>query len=177
MPSEMRLFREARTLYATGDFEKCLERLQSLSTLDPENKAAKTETDRVKVRLREQAGKYSFRRMYKEADLTLLIDCATFSSLVEVRPSGRGQGLFSTAPVSAGQLLLCEKAFAYKSAETDRAVQIYQGSWKTRVGKPALVTQIVQKLYHNPEHVQLFCNLYGESLMPSEVDGYPIVNT
>jgi hypothetical protein len=42
------------------------------------------------------------------------LDHATFVGLVEVKTSpGRGRGLFTTKAVKAGELLLCEKAFAH----------------------------------------------------------------
>ncbi|KAF5549502.1 TPR domain-containing protein [Fusarium mexicanum] len=119
MPSEKSLFRKARALYELGDYQQSLEMLEKLTQSYPENKAASPEKDRLNERLNEQrTGKYKFKQMYKQAEKTPpLIDCATFSAPVEIRESpGRGKGLFTTKAVSAGELLLCEKAFSYSFA-------------------------------------------------------------
>jgi hypothetical protein len=116
VPSENRLYLEARALYELGEFERCLETLQWLTDLDLEIPAVKSEMDRAKARLHEQqTGEYGFEKMYRQANATPpIIDCATFSKPVEIRPSpGRGRGLFTTRTVAAGELLLCEKAFSY----------------------------------------------------------------
>lgn len=52
---------------------------------------------------------------------------------------GRGYGLFTTTSVKAGDLLLCEKAFAYLG-----------GSTETMLDEAQLVLLIVQKLRQNP---------------------------
>ena len=116
MPSEKSLFRKARALYELGDYQQSLETLETLTQSFPGNKAATSEKDRINERLKEQqTGEYNFKQMCKQAESTLpFIDCATFSAPVEIRESpGRGKGLFTTRAVSAGELLLCEKAFAY----------------------------------------------------------------
>lgn len=190
-PSEKRLFRfrEAQALYKLGHLGRCLERLQNLSESHPENKAVKSEMDRVRARLHEQqTGEYAFRQMYEQAKQTPpLIDCATFSALVEVRPSpGRGRGVFTTVPVSAGQLLVCEKAFTYSYAGDDEPARrhtiLMNLSTKKMVvgGQAQLLTQTVQKLYHSPELSHLFCDLHrgGYAVSPvSESDGYPVVDS
>lgn len=187
--SEKRLFREARALYELGDFGRCLEKLQILAASHPENGAVRPEMDRVRARLHEQqTGEYAFRQMYRQAKLTPpLVDCATFSTAVEVRQSpARGRGLFTTMPVSAGQLLVCEKAFAYSYAGDDQPpsrqnVLMSLSTKRMTVGGQAhLLTQIVQKLYHSPQLSHLFGDLYcGDytAVPVSESDGYPVVDS
>ncbi|KND88680.1 Protein unc-45 [Tolypocladium ophioglossoides CBS 100239] len=189
LPSEKRLFREARALYELGSFEQCLEKLQMLAGSYPENVAMKPEMSRVKARLHEQqTGEYAFRKMYKQARLTPpLVDCATFSAPVEVRQSpGRGRGLFTTMPVSAGQLLVCEKAFAYSYAGDDQPAKrlnvLMNLSTKSMImgGQAHLLTQIVQKLYHNSQLSPLFGDLHhGDyaTVSVSESDGFPVVDS
>ncbi|PNY29022.1 Protein unc-45 [Tolypocladium capitatum] len=188
LASEKRLFREARALYELGSFERCLDKLQMLAGSHPENAAVKPEMNRVGARLREQqTGEYAFRQMYKQAGQTPpLVDCATFSAPVEVRQSpGRGRGLFTTMPVSAGQLLVCEKAFAYSYAGDDQPTRhnvLMNLSTKRMImgGQAHLLTQIVQKLYHNPQLSHLFEDLHRGDYATAPVlqsDGFPVVDS
>lgn len=172
-----------------GDFEQCLTKLQALAKSYPQNKAAGPEIQRVNARLDEQLkGEYSVNHMYKQAEqMPPLIDCATFSQLVEVRDSpGRGRGLFTTRPVSAGDLLLCEKAFAYgfvdgsKSASRTHVLMNLTTNKITVGGQALLLPQIVQKLLHNPQSSAPFKDLYHgdyEQVSVSECDGAPVVDT
>lgn len=118
-----------------------------------------------------------------------IVDCATFSKPVEVRPSiGRGRGLFTTREVSAGELLVCEKAFGYCYAGRDYAASLLNtsrliqlGSQNAYIGGQAdLITQLVQKLQLNPESSRAFLDLYHGDYKAStvhEVDGRPVVDT
>ncbi|KAJ4308949.1 hypothetical protein N0V84_011784 [Fusarium piperis] len=186
-PTEKSLFREARALYELRSFDKCLAKLQILGESYPENKVVGPEMNRVKARLDEQQkGEYSFSRMYKQAKVSPpLIDCATFSGPVEVRTSpGRGQGLFTTKPVSAGDLLVCEKAFAYSHVgEDDQSTSLLMNLETKRMtvgGQARLLPQIVQKLYHNPDMSRAFLDLHHGDYQPvtvSECDGAPVVDS
>lgn len=187
-PSDKQLFREARALYELGDFQSTLQKLQTLAASYPHNDAVEPELNRVRARLREQrAGEYNFGRMYAQARATPpLVDCATFSAPVEVRKSpGRGRGLFTTTPVSAGQLLVCEKAFAYRyaadDAPADTRVLVNMTTKRITVGGQAhLLTQVVQKLYHDPQLLPVFVDLYSGSYEPASVfesDGLPVVDS
>ncbi|KAJ0332022.1 hypothetical protein COL922a_011556 [Colletotrichum nupharicola] len=152
-PTEKGLFREAKALYGMHQFSLCLGKLQQVVGLNRNNKDAKTETERATCRIREQhTGEYMWKQMQKQARTTPpLIDCATFS-----------------APVEAGDLLLCEKAFAYSYATEDDAVGrqnvkilMNLGTMKMAVGGQAnLITKIVQKLYHNPQMASGFVELH-----------------
>lgn len=142
--------------------------------------------ERAEARLHEEkTGDYDFRRMYKKAEQTPpLIDCATFSAPIEVRGSpGKGTGLFTTVPVSAGDLLLCEKAFGYCYAEEQRGydVGVNKITMKLTVGEKArLRTQMAQKLYHDHRHSRDFGKLNCGDYTPvsvSEADGIPVVDS
>ncbi|GAB0138026.1 hypothetical protein EsDP_00006273 [Epichloe bromicola] len=169
MASEKGLFREARALYEHRRFERCIEILRQLVESNPENKDAKREIERVKARLREQqTGEYNFCQIYKQAEQTPpIVDCATYSAVVEIRTSpGRGRGLFTTKPVSAGQLLLCEKAFAYFYAAGDYPTTqmpiLLNGSTGRAIGgaQAHMITRVVQKTYHNPGTLKMFEDLH-----------------
>ncbi|KAK7946933.1 uncharacterized protein PG986_011254 [Apiospora aurea] len=106
--------------------------------------------------------------MYQEAQRPpYLIDCATFSRLVEVRDSpGRGKGLFTTQAVAAGNILLCEKASGYSCYKvqdnTAPSTPTYMDINKSLVGVSTdVLTHLVQRLRHNPESVAEFSTLYS----------------
>ncbi|KAI0379498.1 hypothetical protein F5Y04DRAFT_290376 [Hypomontagnella monticulosa] len=191
LPREKALFREAKALYSLRNFDSCLEKLMILVRSNPTNPDAWTEIKRVQQRLNEQkTGSYMFRDMYKQAKETPpLLDCATYVGSVGVRDSpGRGKGLFTTKQVKAGELLLCEKAFAYSYAGNDSPV----GRSNTKItvqedfesfyigGQANLNCQIVQKLYHNHAGSEAFASLDHGDYTPatvSEVDGTSVVDT
>ncbi|KAI0595299.1 hypothetical protein F4775DRAFT_585593 [Biscogniauxia sp. FL1348] len=189
--SEKTLFRQAKALYALQRFKHCLEKLQELVESYPENTAALAEIVRVRQRLREEMdGVYQFSSMYKQSEATPpIIDCATYIGPVIVRSSpGRGRGLFTTKPVKAGDLLFCEKAFAYVYAGDDspasllkKTVLMNLTTKRTVMGGQAhLISQIAQKLYHNHESASVFTDLHHgdyDTVGISEVDGQPIVDT
>ncbi|KXJ86816.1 hypothetical protein Micbo1qcDRAFT_218559 [Microdochium bolleyi] len=199
--TEKALFRKGRALYELGDFAGALVTLERLATFYPENAATRHELGRATMRLREQkTGRYSFRRMYAQAVRgdadPPLIDCATFSSRVEVRPSsapGRGNGLFTTVPVAAGDLLLVEKAFGYGCAAAggsedtvaspgaDSGALIDLANRKGVVGgQVRLLTHLIQKMCHDPKARELVYGLYhGEHEVPSvgDVDRQPVIDS
>ncbi|KAI1068277.1 hypothetical protein LB507_004252 [Fusarium sp. FIESC RH6] len=189
MPSEKSLFRKARALYELGDYQQSLETLEKLTQSFPENKAATSEKDRINERLKEQqTGEYNFKEMYKQAESTPpFIDCATFSALVEIRESpGRGKGLFTTRAVSAGELLLCEKAFAYSFAgdeQSRKQTKILMNLATKRMvmgGQAHLLTLLVQRLYHNSSFSAEFGDLHHADYQKAtvlETDGTPVVDS
>ncbi|KAL3420666.1 hypothetical protein PVAG01_07111 [Phlyctema vagabunda] len=116
-PVEKALYREAQALYSLQRFDECCRVLTTLSLEYPDNVEAKRELPRATKRLQEQQnGTYNFKQLYAEA--TKLrpphLDHATYTGAVAIRKAGtRGRGLFTTKAVKAGDLLLCEKAFAH----------------------------------------------------------------
>ncbi|KAK4693365.1 hypothetical protein P7C71_g4019, partial [Lecanoromycetidae sp. Uapishka_2] len=73
---------------------------------------------RCQTRLKEQEGSIDFANMLREAEETYpnpYLDRADYVGPIEIRPCpnpDHGRGLFTTKEVKAGDLLLCEKAFA-----------------------------------------------------------------
>ncbi|KAK1535380.1 hypothetical protein CPAR01_08922 [Colletotrichum paranaense] len=170
-PTEKGLFREAKAHYALEQFSLCAEKLRQVVILNPENRDAGKELERTMCRIREQdQGIYQWKHMHNQAKATPpTIDCATYTGPVEVRQSpGRGRGLFTTKPVKAGELLLCEKAFAYSYAGDDDTVSRQNikilMSWDTKRmtmgGQADLLSGLVQKLHHNPQTASRFFDLY-----------------
>ncbi|KAK2029870.1 hypothetical protein LX32DRAFT_692917 [Colletotrichum zoysiae] len=170
-PTEKGLFREAKAHYALEQFDLCAGKLQQVLALNPENKEAEMELERTGRRIVEQVtGGFKWKHMHKQAKETPpIIDCATYSSPVEIRDStGRGRGLFTTKPVKAGELLLCEKAFSYVYADQNdhtasknlKVLMNLDSKKMTMGGQATLVSTVVQKLYHNPEAASRFMDLY-----------------
>ncbi|KAK1987186.1 hypothetical protein LZ30DRAFT_199836 [Colletotrichum cereale] len=170
-PTEKGLFREAKAHYALEQFDLCARKLQQVLALNPCNKDAETELERTGRRIVEQAtGDFKWKNMHKQAKLTPpTIDCATYSSPVEVRGSpGRGRGLFTTEAVKAGELLICEKAFSYVYVDqndpvTSKNLKILMNldsKKMTMGGQATLISTVVQKLHHNPEAASRFMELH-----------------
>jgi hypothetical protein len=188
---EKSLFRQARALYELRRYEECLSKMEEATRLYPDNVAFAPELKRARDRVMEsKTGNFPFAQMYKQASKPIpLITCATFSTPVEVRDSpGRGRGLFATRNVKAGEMLLCEKAFAYRFADpestnpTDSTHFLMQvGSKVAYMGSQTqLIVDIVQKLQHNPVSSRAFLDLHPgdyEPVMVDEVDGRPVVDT
>jgi len=83
---------------------------------------------------------------------------------------GRGRGLFTTKAVKAGELLSCEKAFAYCYADNPEEHSL----------EDDLITAIVQKLRRNPSLLLEFVTLaHGsyESVAVLESDSRPVIDT
>lgn len=163
---------------------------RSISKEFPHNTAIKSHVHLAEVRLREvRDGQFAFSKMYREAyKENRAVDCATFSNPVEVRSSeGRGKGLFTTRPVSAGDLLLCEKAFSYCRIGEDIVTGGRPGILLSQLGSriawvhghASLVARIVQKLQHNPVASQPFMDMYHgnyDEASAREVDGRPVID-
>lgn len=96
----------------------------------------------------------------------------------------RGRGLFTTEAVKAGDLLLCEKAFAHAFSEdgkNDVTLLVNVETDSMTMGAQAeLLRLIVQKLYRNPSLASIINDLHHGSYKPvgvSEIDGGPVVDT
>jgi tetratricopeptide (TPR) repeat protein len=161
-PSEKGLYREAKALYQIGKFAECPEKWSKVIELYPGNKDARTELLRTRKRIEEsQTGNYDFACMYEQAKSSPPnIDCATYSVPVTVCDTGSwGKGLFTTKDVKAGDLLLCEKAFAYCYADKNdtmgrETISLLMQMDTKRVkmgGQAQLLTNIIQKLYYSPQ--------------------------
>lgn len=183
--SEKGFYRAALSLYELGRFQESHQALTSLISHYPHCSAAKKEIVRTEQRLKEQEhGDYDFRAMYSAAEATPpCLDNATFAVNVEVQASnGRGRGLFAKKDVIAGDLLLCEKAFAYCSSKDSKtSVLMNTHTDRGTMGTQAdLITAIVQKMFRNPSFMPVFTSLHHGDYTPvdeTKVDGMPIIDT
>ncbi|KAL9044992.1 MAG: hypothetical protein Q9214_001912 [Letrouitia sp. 1 TL-2023] len=184
-PSEKGLYRAALALYGLERFQESHETLRVLISHYPKCDAAKNEIIRTSQRLEEQEqGFYNFRAMYQAAEETPpYLDNATFSGNVRIQASeGRGRGLFTTKDVTAGELLLCEKAIAYRSTNNSKT-SLLMNTHTNRIilGTQAeLIAASVQKLLRNPSLAMQLLSLYHgdyECVNETHVDGSPIIDT
>lgn len=190
---EKSLYRAAHAYYRLGRFSECLASLLILNRKYPDNAEAAREISKAKLRLEEQqTGTFNFKSLYKEASKLRppQLDHATFVGPVKVQMSpGRGRGLFTTRPVKAGELLLCEKAFAHcyvdpteESRECSKPsilINVYTNRM-TEGAQGDLIQTIVQKLWKNPSLLPGFMELYHgdyDVVDIFEVDGKPVVDT
>ncbi|KAF5596449.1 unc-45 like b [Fusarium subglutinans] len=186
--TEESLILQARVHYNLGEFDECLGKLQIRELVFPKSVPHWSMNSTVSKRLKEQNdGKYVFEDMLLQAQETPpLIDCATFSCLVEIRDApGRGKGLFLTEDVSAGDLILCEKAFSYcfmdgKSHETYPILgNVPRNEVKTG-GSVHLWAQVTQKLYHNPQYLVTIQELFHgdhKKLQITRLDNRTVVDS
>ncbi|KPM41951.1 hypothetical protein AK830_g4617 [Neonectria ditissima] len=189
--AEKALYRKAQALYDLRRYPESCEVLKALCLKYPENSAARTQLTRaVNRRMEQDRGRFQFRQLYKEAAELRPphLDHSTYVGPVSVRPSGsRGRGLFTTKAVKAGDLLLCEKAFAHAFVDTQNAqdnhgltVLINTGTDRITMGAQAeLINMVVQKLYRNPSLSSIVTDLHHGAYKPvtSEVNGLPLVDT
>ncbi|CZR64819.1 uncharacterized protein PAC_14718 [Phialocephala subalpina] len=163
------LLPQATLLYTNGQYRECSEVLKIICREHPENTSARKYLSRAIFRLLEQQrGAYKFTDLHLEANQLRppTLDHATFVGNIEVRASpGKDLGVFTTAPVKAGDLLFCEKAFAYCFA--DSALNTQRG----------LLGVIVKTLSSNPELTPQIASLYHDSHTPRvDANGKPTIN-
>ncbi|OQU93599.1 SET domain-containing protein [Cladophialophora immunda] len=190
--TEKALYRKTLSLYNLGRYRECCEVLKTLRLKYPDNEAAKDKFSQTIHRLTEQeSGRYNFKQLRAEAAKLRPphLDHSTYVGPVSIRKSnGRGRGLFTTKAVKAGELLLCEKAFAHAFVDTEKAgglenvtILVNSETSSMTVGAQSeLINLIVQKLYRNPSLATVITSLHHGSYTPvnvSEVDGTPVVDT
>ncbi|KAI3579139.1 hypothetical protein IWW34DRAFT_805757 [Fusarium oxysporum f. sp. albedinis] len=179
---------QARAIYHLGKFEECQQKLRALKKAFPKSVPAWSLQLHIGKSLKEKNdGAYAVANMLIGAqEAPPLIDCATFSSLVEIRVApGRVMGLFLTKDVSAGDLILCGKAFSYyfmddeKSHETYTILLNMSSKELTSGGSVHLWPQVTQKLFHNPEYIYTIQELFHgdhKKLQIIEWGGSPVVD-
>ncbi|KAJ5960083.1 uncharacterized protein N7479_007233 [Penicillium vulpinum] len=188
--SEIALRGKGQTLYYLQRFRESCDVFIELCKKDPEDVNAKNDLREAIVRLAEQKKcLYNFKDMQEKASKTHppLLGHGTWIGPVTVRQTeSQGRGLFTTQAVKAGDLLLCEKAFAYATEHPSKpkwnsSLHINTELWTTtRGGQLALASSIVEKLYKNPSLTSTITNLYSsgfKQVSTESVDGNPVVDT
>ncbi|KFZ20117.1 hypothetical protein V502_03347 [Pseudogymnoascus sp. VKM F-4520 (FW-2644)] len=192
---EKAIFRAGEALYNLRRFDECCEVLAILCRLYPLNALARASSDRAQIRLREQkTGEFNFKLLQAEAKKLRPphLDHVTYIGPIEARQTAsKGRGLFVTKSVKAGDLLLCEKAFAHcyapeeseaeKSGKSNISILMNTETNTAFMGTQAdLLKSIVQKMYHNPSVASAFTALHHgdyKGVDTTTVDQMPIVDT
>ncbi|CAI6021747.1 unnamed protein product [Clonostachys chloroleuca] len=188
---EKALDRKTQALYGLEKYRECSHVLKEMSQNFAGNTSLHQRLARTIERVKEQErGLYDFARMQREASSQRPphLDFATYIGPVEIGLSGsKGRGLFTTRAVKAGDLLLCEKAFAHAFVDTegvhkqDLTVLIdAERDMITVGGQAELIRLVAQKIYHNPSMAAAVTGLHHGSYQPvdvTEVDGIPLVDT
>ena len=189
--SEKGVYRAARSLYELRRFHESNDAFNLLLARFPHSSEAQKELTRTRRRLKElDHGDYDFLAMSEAAKKTPpVIDCATYVGPITLKNSeGRGRGFFTTKDVVAGELLLCEKAYAYSWAESgDNAHEsknsILMNTSTNRItmgGQANLITDIVQKVHRNPSLMRDLTSLHHgdyQAVQEARVDDLPVIDT
>lgn len=150
---------------------------------------------RATQRLHEKKnGTYKFKQLHKEAAELRPphLDHAIHVGSVAIRGAGvRGRGLFTTKAVKAGDLLLCEKAFAHAHVDDDidealdrvhnSSVLISMETDALTMGAHAdLIQMIYQKIYKSPSFAPAIIDLHHgsyDSIGFCTIDSAPVIDT
>ncbi|KAG9247924.1 hypothetical protein BJ878DRAFT_552768 [Calycina marina] len=192
--SERALIRGAFAYYALGKYENANILLQAIArrfSLPPE---AGILSSKINARLEEQrSGIYAFTDL--QAAALAAPTGLDFADFQDLSTETAGRGLFTTAPVNVGQLLLVEKAFMncyphIKPADDNQtstkkfqpAVLVDPHNDHATLGSHVdMIGTISRKLVQNPSLLPAFTDLYSGTYKPNNpitvVDGRPIIDT
>ncbi|KAK2758733.1 hypothetical protein FQN54_003423 [Arachnomyces sp. PD_36] len=161
--------RAGHAAYGLGQFEEAKGLFEEQLKLQPDDREAKINVRRVKLRLNEQStGGYDFQKIVGSlAKTRRRADAASFHGYTEVKESpGAGRGLFATRDIESGEVIMCEKAFCVvwgQEAEAWSALACdLREDAAIRVFPAGLLKAIVQKLRNNPSHAEKVLDLYGD---------------
>lgn len=189
LENNMKAFHRAGcAAYKLGNFQKAEDSFSKALNLSPIDGDALRELKRTQQRLSEQVkGEYDFEQIADSVTLHhTRLDHADYSAKVESRLSKTGgNGLFATTAISAGELILCEKAFsvAYEQDEgTEQTVIINLNRDSASCGTHATrLVATIHKMLHSPRQNDRVLSLYdgGYSPKPTNilVDGRVPVDT
>ena len=160
--------RAGTAAYALGEFHGAKTYFEEQQKLALEDKNARINLRRIEMRLHEQhTGAYNWEKI--KANLSRArprVDAASFLSNTRIRDSpGRGRGLFATCDISAGEIVMCEKAFCVVwglESEALTAMTYDVRDDRIRVSPVGLSKSIVQKLLSNPSQIEKVMDLYSD---------------
>ncbi|KAF7196375.1 RNA polymerase II-associated protein 3, partial [Pseudocercospora fuligena] len=181
-------YRGGRAAYGAMDFEGAKAEFQSVLAISPSDADAIRELQRTKQRISESSrGLNDFETMSTSNKKGIFrLDHASFTANVEVRQTQtQGRGLFAKKHIAAGELVLCEKAYAvaFGGEENDKLSVILNvnndnidyGTHATRLNR------VVSKLLYSYQDARQFFDLYDGGYESREVtavqDGLVAVDT
>jgi tetratricopeptide (TPR) repeat protein len=175
-------FRAGTAAYHLRNFQQAKVEFQKVIECAQHDGDAIRELVRTEHRLREQqSGTYNFDDMIMNVKRKQpRLDYADYARKVATRKSETGgNGLFATESINAGELVLCEKAFAvaFNNEETTELTVIINLNRDTvSMGTHATrLVSVIHKLRHNPKQAEMFSALYDGGYTPKSstklVDG------
>lgn len=172
-------YRAGSAAYGLGKYEDAKAFFEEQLKLAPNDKDASTYLKRIEVRSREQqTGVYNWKKL--RASLSRArphVDAASFVRNIKVEDSeGRGRGMFVTRDISAGEVVMCDKAFSVvwghdKEALTAMTYDVRDD--RIRVQPVGLSKATTQKLLGNSSQIERVMDLFGDY----EGDGKKIFRT
>lgn len=182
------LYRAGCAAYQLGDFVKAENSFSKALDATPTDTDAMRELKRTQKRLVEQVkGEYDLETM---ADSVTMhhprLDHADYTAKVHSRSSNTGgNGLFASVAISAGELVLCEKAFsvAYEQdLDTEQTVIINLNRDSASCGTHVTrLISTIHKMLHSPRQAAKILSLYDGGYTPkassAPVDGLVPVDT
>ncbi|KAL1895870.1 hypothetical protein Sste5346_004967 [Sporothrix stenoceras] len=184
-PNTKALYRAGQAAYGLRDFDQAQKHFQTALDLHKEKPANEWPPeivdglDRTKKRLHEEIHGYNddaLAAMAKEANAAYktktrdtCLDHASFVSNTRIGPSeGKGQGLFTTKAIKAGDVVFIEKAFHSIHADsveiTGISLMINVNSDRITTGTPSLLLAgLTDKLMWNPKLANQYFALYDGS--------------
>nr|OQO19739.1 hypothetical protein B0A51_12951 [Rachicladosporium sp. CCFEE 5018] len=175
--------RAGRASYDFGHFEDAARMFTEAIRMRTDNDV-NIELARALDRLREsKTGSFIFLSDRFLGGLPPRLDCASFVKNTEVRSSpGRRKGLFAVKSFSAGDLILCEKAFCSSLGSDDGQttnMTINLNTKRMSVGTHAsLHTKLITQLQRNPKQASAYFELYdgtkSSSIPPASTANPPV---
>lgn len=180
--------RQGRAAYALRDWKSADTHYAEALLCTPTDQDSLTGRKCVADRQREAtSGNYDFTNISDSlGEESSRLDIADFLSNTEVRPAGRhGRGLFTAKALKAGDLILCEKAFAirFRYESKDEVVTVINiNTNRGCMGPHAMLSSdIIQNLRHNPKQAARFVDLYDGGYEPKsplqQIDGVVVLDT
>lgn len=165
--------RAGRAAYELGRFEEAEACFRKMQKLAPTNAVAFSALERIEQRKKEcSSGDYDFMKMSKSANKKHnRLDHADFTSNTTIREAGaHGKGLFAAKDITAGQLIMCEKAMCvtFDSDETSQSYTILNHNTKRALTdtQATLLFALIQKLVYNPDLAVGFFDLFDGDYHP-----------
>ena len=161
-------YRAGSAAYGLGQYSDAKAFFEAQLKLSPNDKDAGAFLKRIEARMNEQqTGAYNWKKLKAGVSKARPhADAASFVGNIKVENSaGRGRGMFVTRNIAAGEVVMCDKAFAVvwghdKNALTAMTYDVRDD--RIRVQPVGLSKAIVQKLLGNSSQIERVMDLFGD---------------
>eukprot|EP00834_Sanchytrium_tribonematis_P007620 NODE_718_length_4500_cov_0.642127.p1 type:complete len:632 gc:universal NODE_718_length_4500_cov_0.642127:407-2302(+) len=153
--------------YKMQKYDKSLQYIALLDEVSPNHKEVKNYRLKIPIRIKEQElGEYDFNAMYLESIEELAsmnLDHANYENNIEIKTSKFGKGLFATADISIGSLILVSKAISYSKRSKDFVEISVQQDNRLSLGDSLANSQELFRKSRDPFIKQQICLLTGKN--------------